>query len=70
MSVDADHVQSRVVSTLTVASAPPGGAVVIELVAVTAHFVPVGAVTLVFDDVQPAANTAAQKERTNDVSRM
>src|SRR5262249_9558670 len=71
VGVEADQVQSRSVFTLTVASAPAAGAVVIELVAVTEHFSPVGAVTLVFDDVQAGARAASASERTNkDVSRI
>ena len=76
-SLDADHVQSRVVSTVTVAAAPAAGTVAIELVAVTSHFDVVGAVTSMVDDVQAATTRdAATRDATTremlraEVSRM
>jgi|SRR5579862_2843086 len=68
VSLVAVHVQSRVVSTVTVAAAPPAGAVAIELVAVTWHFGPVGAVTSTFDDVHPAMSK--EETKTANVNRM
>jgi hypothetical protein len=71
-SLDADHVQSRVVSIVTVASAPTAGAVAIELVAVTPHFDELGAVTSMLDDVHAATarQARARQMMSADVSRM
>jgi hypothetical protein len=55
---DAAHVQSRGVETVSVPAAPEGGAVESELLTVTAHFAPLGAVTDVDVDPQRATQPA------------
>jgi hypothetical protein len=55
-AVDADQVQSRVVSIVTVPEPPAAGAFDNELLADSWHFEVVGAVISVEDDSQPAIN--------------
>ncbi len=68
--VDADHVQSRVVVTSTVPLAPAAGAEVMEPVAETWHFAPLGAVTETEVDPQPAARTARSHSHGYGRARM
>jgi hypothetical protein len=68
-ALDADHVQSRVVSTVTVAAAPDAGAVVIELVTVTSHFGAVGAVTSVVEEVHAATPTEMMSASVSRIQR-
>lgn len=53
-AVEADHVQSRVVSIATVPDPPEAGTFVNELVTESWHFEVVGAVTCTEDEWQPA----------------
>ena len=66
-AVDAVHVQSRVVVTVTVPALPLAGADDIELFAETWHLAVVGASTLIDED--PHAATRREK-MSADVSRM
>jgi len=70
-AVEADQVQSRVVSIATVPEPPAAGTLDSELVAVTWHFEVVGAVISVEVEWQPAitrqamTTTVAAKVRSN-----
>ena len=64
-AVDADQVQSRVVSIVTVPEPPAAGTFDSELVADSWHFEVVGAVISVEDDWQPAI---IRQTRTTDIS--
>ncbi len=67
--LDADHVQSRVVSTVTVPEAPLAGADPIELVAATSHFGALGAATLTDEDPHAAAAAPIAIAATTDTRR-
>jgi len=69
-ALDADHVQSRFVSTAIVPLPPVAGADPIELVAATVHFDPVGAVTETDVDPQRAARTARTPTAHNSRARI
>jgi hypothetical protein len=69
-ALDADHVQSRFVSTAIVPLPPVAGADPIELVAATVHFDPVGAVTETDVDPQRAARSARTPTAHNSRARI
>jgi len=59
VGVDADHVQSRLVWTVSVPVPPAAGTEVIELVTATEHLLPVGDVTEIDDDPQAETRYAS-----------
>ena len=58
-TLEAAHVQSRLVEIVSVPAPPEGGADCIELVTLTWHFDPDGPATDTAEDVQEMSSTAA-----------
>jgi hypothetical protein len=68
-ALDTDQVQSRDVSTVSVAEPPAGGAVDIELATATWHFDAVGVVTCVEDEVQLRTRAAGMMARSGRIAQ-